>query len=170
MISPSVTGVLAAHIGKKRIKHIKRKYRKGDLKNAFLVIAATSDRQVNGEVSVDAGCLVNVVDAPGLSNFIVPSVMKRGPLAIAVSTSGASPGLAKSIGSELEQFYNKDFGRFAGFLKKHRDRLKKEIADGRKRQRLMRKISGPEMLAALREKGFGKTKKAAVEIIEAAKD
>jgi len=158
VISPSVTGVLQEYCERKRIKHIRRKYRKGDLEDTFLTVAATLDRQVNREVSNDAPCLINAADDPGLCNFIVPSVVKRGYLTIAVSTSGTSPQMAKSIRKELEQFYGREFGLFGRFLKEQRDKLKEDISDDRARQRLMKKIAGPEMVKTLREKGFERTK------------
>jgi precorrin-2 dehydrogenase/sirohydrochlorin ferrochelatase len=158
VISPSITGELAKYSERKRIKHIKRKYRRGDVEDAFLVIAATSDKQVNLEVSLDATCLLNVVNAPELANFIVPSVLKRGPLTLAVSTSGASPALAKSIRKELEPFYSREFGLFVDFLGKQRKKAIREIADERRRERLMKQIAGPEMVETFRKEGFEKAK------------
>jgi precorrin-2 dehydrogenase/sirohydrochlorin ferrochelatase len=158
VISPSVTGELAKYSERKRIKHVKRKYRRGDVEDAFLVIAATSDEQVNREVSLDATCLLNVVDAPELANFIVPSVVKRGPLTLAVSTSGASPALAKSIRKELEPLFGKEFGLFVDFLGKQRRKAKRDITDERTRELLMKQIAGPEMVETLRKEGFEKAK------------
>src|SRR5581483_8509303 len=69
-----------------------------DLEGAFIVIAATSDTELNTRVFRDAearAMLVNVVDVPPLCNFILPAIMRSGPLAIAISTAGASPALAK---------------------------------------------------------------------------
>ena len=166
VISPFVTGVLANHSERKRIKHVKRKYRKGDLEDAFIVIAAASDRRVNQEVSLDAPCLLNVVDAPELANFIVPSVIKRGPLALAVSTSGSSPALAKSIRKELEVFYSKQFGLFVDFLGKQRKKALMDIADDGIRERLMKQIAAPEMLGTLREEGFKATRNRILKIIK----
>src|SRR5439155_11533733 len=83
-----------------------RRYRKGDLKGAFLVIAATSDRAVNERVHRDAeerGMLCNVADVPDLCNFILPAVHREGPIAIAVSTGGASPALAKRLRSQIAE-------------------------------------------------------------------
>ncbi len=168
VISPFVTGVLAGYSERKRIRHLKRKYRKGDLKNAFIVIAATSDGRVNRKVSLDAPCLLNVVDAPELANFIVPSVIKRGPLALAVSTSGCSPALAKNIRKELELIYSKEFGLFADFLGKRRNTLL-DIADDGIRERLMKQIAAPEMLGTLRKEGFERTKDAVITILKESK-
>jgi precorrin-2 dehydrogenase/sirohydrochlorin ferrochelatase len=166
VISPFVTSVLADYSERKRIKHVKRKYRKGDLEDAFIVIAATSDEQVNKDVSLDAPCLLNVVDSPDLANFIVPSVIKRGPLALAVSTSGSSPALAKSIRRELELLYSKEFGLFVDFLGKQRKKALIDIADGGMRERLMKQIASPEMLGTLRKEGFKTTRARILKIMK----
>jgi precorrin-2 dehydrogenase/sirohydrochlorin ferrochelatase len=170
VISPFVTGVLANYSERKRIKHVKRKYRKGDLENAFIVIAATSDGRVNQYASLDAPCLLNVVDAPELANFIVPSVIKRGPLALAVSTSGSSPALAKSIRKELELLYSKEFGLFVDFLGKQREKALIDIADDGIRERLMKQIAAPEMLGTLRKEGFKATRGRILKMIKGQKD
>jgi len=166
VISPFVTGVLADYSKRKRIKHVKRKYRKGDLEDAFIVIAATSDGQVNQDVSLDAPCLLNVVDAPELANFIVPSVIKRGPLALAVSTSGSSPALAKNIRKELELLYSKEFGLFVDFLGKQRKKALMDIADDGIRERLLKQIAAPEMLGTLRKEGFKATRDRILKMIK----
>jgi precorrin-2 dehydrogenase len=80
------------------------RYRRSDLRGAFLVIAATSDRAVNERVHRDAearGMLCNVADVPDLCNFILPAVHREGPIAVAVSTGGASPALAKRIRDDV---------------------------------------------------------------------
>jgi siroheme synthase-like protein len=78
----------------------RRRYRRRDLRGAFLVVAATSDRPLNVRVHRDAearGILCNVADVPELCSFILPAVHREGPIAVAVSTGGASPALAKRI-------------------------------------------------------------------------
>ena len=82
------------------------RYRRRDLRGAFLVIAATSDRAVNERVHRDAearGMLCNVADVPELCNFILPAVHREGPIAVAVSTGGASPALAKRLRSQIAE-------------------------------------------------------------------
>ena len=81
-----------------------RRYRARDLEGAFLVVAATSDESVNRRVHADAerrGMLCNVADVPELCNFILPSVYRQDPIAVAVSTGGASPALAKRIRDDV---------------------------------------------------------------------
>ena len=84
----------------------RREYRPEDLERTFIVIAATSDTDVNIGVYEDAerrAMLVNVVDVPPLCNFILPAIIRTGPLAIAISTAGASPALAKRIRNEIAE-------------------------------------------------------------------
>ncbi len=142
VISPVITDAIEKHKKNGKIKHIKRDYKKGDLKSAFLVIAATSDEGINSRVSGDAPFLVNVVDRPGLANFIVPSVVSRGPMTIAISTSGASPAMAKAVRKELELLYNKDFGQFLAFLKAITKRRHERYSlDNKKRERVLKEVA-----------------------------
>ncbi len=95
-----------------RIDLITRPYREGDLYGAVLVISATDDRTVNRAVAEEAhreGALVNVVDAPDLCDFYVPAVLRRGSLVIAISTSGRSPALARSVREDLEMLLGPEY-------------------------------------------------------------
>ncbi len=90
-----------------------------DLEGVFMVIAATSDTDVNIRVYEDAeqrAMLVNVVDVPPLCNFILPAIFRSGPLAIAISTAGASPALAKRIKAEIAGAYGEPYARLAELL------------------------------------------------------
>ena len=145
VISPVLTARLKREIGKGRINHIPREYKKGDLKNAFLVIASTDSIETNKEISDDAPHLVNVVDVPSLCNFIVPSVVRRGPLTIAISTSGVSPSVSKAIRKELERQFSPEFGRHLDSLKKIRAKALKEIADKKERERFLKKLGTEAM-------------------------
>lgn len=169
VISPVITGILDKYKEKGAIGHIKRNYKKGDLKNMFLVIAATSCDRVNEQVAGEAPCLVNVVDSPEMANFIVPSVIRRGPLAVAVSTSGASPAAAKAIRKELKIMYGKDFGIFLDFLKGLRKKASKEIKDKHAREVFLKGIASKEIFVMLRQKGFKATKRKVVTKFEQAK-
>jgi siroheme synthase-like protein len=98
----------------------RRPYRgAADLDGVFMVIAATSDTDVNIAVYEDAerrAMLVNVVDVPPLCNFILPAIIRSGPLAIAISTAGASPALAKRIRDEIAEEYGDPYARLAVML------------------------------------------------------
>ena len=134
------------------LRHISREYKKGDLKNAFLVIAATDSNEINRRVSEEAPYLVNVVDVPSLCNFIVPSVVKRGPLTIAISTSGVSPSIAKAVRKELEKLYGAEFGKRLASLKKIRSKAMAEIKNKKKRERFLKKLAAMIVTENLRQK------------------
>ncbi len=91
-------------------------YQLGDLQGAFIVIATTDDHNINLAVVKEAnktGVLVNVVDDPGNSDFIVPSCLRRGDVTVAISTSGRSPALARKIRSRLEKDLEKEYAALA---------------------------------------------------------
>jgi siroheme synthase-like protein len=90
-----------------------------DLEATFIAIAATNDTDVNIRVYEDAekrAMLVNIVDVPPLCNFILPAIVRTGPLAIAISTAGASPALAKRIKREIADKYGEPYARLAEML------------------------------------------------------
>jgi precorrin-2 dehydrogenase/sirohydrochlorin ferrochelatase len=90
-----------------------------DLEGAFMVIAATDDSEVNIGVFDDAekrAMLVNVVDVPPLCNFILPAIVRTGPLAIAISTAGASPALAKRMKRQVSELFGEEYARLAVIL------------------------------------------------------
>lgn len=90
-----------------------------DLEGAFMVIAATDDSEVNIGVFNDAekrAMLVNIVDVPPLCNFILPAIVRTGALAIAISTAGASPALAKRMKREISDLFGDEYARLAVML------------------------------------------------------
>jgi precorrin-2 dehydrogenase / sirohydrochlorin ferrochelatase len=105
-------------------------YRTEDLDGCFLVIAATSDRSVNERVHADAearGMLCNVADVPELCNFILPAVHREGPIAVAVSTGGASPALAKRLRSQIAELIQPGHAELARELEALRPEAKKRF-------------------------------------------
>lgn len=105
VVAPELTPGLAGMAGNGDIEWVGREFKPDDLEGAILAVGASDDRAVNEAVhgAADAaGMLVNVVDVPELCTFIVPSVVRRGKLQIAVSTSGASPSTARDIRKSLE--------------------------------------------------------------------
>lgn len=112
VVSPTLAPGLHVLAEKKQISFFSRNYRKGDLKDAVLAIATTNYPEVNRNVFDEGqskGVLVNVVDEPHRSNFLVPSVLRRGDLLIAVSTGGKSPALSRRIREELEETYEAEY-------------------------------------------------------------
>lgn len=105
---------------------VRRAYRSDDLDGRFLVIGATDDEVLNRRVHADAEArcvLCNIADAPAICNFILPSVVRRGDLIIAVSTSGKSPAFAKKLRKDLESQFGEEYGRFLTLMGAIRKRL-----------------------------------------------
>lgn len=151
VISPTITKMIRKEVEKGIIKYIPRNYTKKDLKNAFLIIAATNNRNVNEKISQEAKCLVNVVDTPELCNFIVPSTINRGFLNIAISTCGISPALSKTIRKDMEKQFGKEFKDFTKFLTSIRQQAKMKILDKEKRQKFLKNIASKKILSLLKE-------------------
>jgi siroheme synthase-like protein len=113
------------------IEWVQRPYRSEDLDGVFLVVAATSDRQVNTRVFRDAERrekLCNVADVPELCNFILPAVHRQGPIAVAVSTGGASPALAKRLRSEIAELVGPEHAELAEELRAMRPEVRERFA------------------------------------------
>jgi siroheme synthase-like protein len=114
-----------------------RRYETGDLDGMFLVIAATSDRRVNELVHRDAEArtmLCNVADVPDLCNFILPAVHREGPIAVAVSTGGASPALAKRLRSQIAELVTPEHAALADELRALRPEVKERFASYEERR------------------------------------
>jgi precorrin-2 dehydrogenase / sirohydrochlorin ferrochelatase len=119
LVSPEAIDPLREMAEEGSIRWERREYRPEDLEATFIVIAATGDTDVNVRVFEDAerrAMLVNVVDVPPLCNFILPAIIRSGPLAIAISTAGASPALAKRIRDEIADEYGEPYARLAVLL------------------------------------------------------
>ena len=101
------------------IRLARRAYAESDLDGAFLVFAATSDTELNIRIYTEAearAMLVNVVDVPPLCNFIMPSIVRNGPISIAISTRGASPALAKRLKREIAETFGEPYAQLASLL------------------------------------------------------
>lgn len=122
-------------------------YEKSQLDSCVLVIAATNDAELNKRVSIDAqqrNIPVNVVDNPELCSFIMPSVVNRDPVQIAISTGGASPVLARLLRSRLETMIPSAYGKLASMMKSVRKEVKEKIPNQTQRRRFWESIlQGP---------------------------
>ncbi|MCL4533893.1 MAG: bifunctional precorrin-2 dehydrogenase/sirohydrochlorin ferrochelatase [Bacteroidetes bacterium] len=113
VVAPRVGAELRRLARQGRIELVEREYQAGDLAGARLVISATDDVEVNRAVAEEArraGAWVNVVDDPSLCDFIVPAVVRRGDLVVAVSTGGKSPALARAVRREIEELLGPEYG------------------------------------------------------------
>jgi precorrin-2 dehydrogenase/sirohydrochlorin ferrochelatase len=116
VVSPTLTPGLEALAQAGRIRHVKRGYEPGDLESYRLAFVATDDRAVNAHVAAEGrerGVWVNAADDPANCDFILPSVVHRGGLMIAVATGGSSPALSRLIREELEDYFTDDYALLA---------------------------------------------------------
>ncbi len=112
VISPELHPALRSLADAGRIHHLPRQYRQGDLEGFKLAIVGTDDRSANDAAASEArrlGVWVNAVDDPPNCDFIMPGIVRRGDLIVAVSTSGGSPAMARKMREELEAFLSDDY-------------------------------------------------------------
>ncbi|MBI5237341.1 MAG: bifunctional precorrin-2 dehydrogenase/sirohydrochlorin ferrochelatase [Deltaproteobacteria bacterium] len=153
VISPDITLQLKRLSQTGKIRHIRRRYRKGDLKGKSLAIAASGSREANRAVFEEAQKLkipVNTADAPGLSSFIVPSIVDRGPLIVAISTAGLCPALSKKLRMELERKIGKEYASFAKILGAVRTKLLKERVNRDKKDRIIKALVSSDIPALIK--------------------
>ncbi len=169
VISPKVIPAFEDLAGKGEVILHREKYNKGFLRESFLVIGATDDPQVNRIVARDAeeeNIPVNIVDDLELCTFLVPAVVKRGPLTISISTGGESPGMSAKIRRDLEKIYGKEYGLFLEYLGKVRKILIKEISDPEKRRELIIKLSDPSLVSLIEGEDLSRLEDKCREIIK----
>jgi precorrin-2 dehydrogenase/sirohydrochlorin ferrochelatase len=126
IISKELSPLLKVYEKERKVSIQGTEFKEDELNGAYMVIAATDDPIENSRIGKSAkkrGILVNVVDQPDDCNFIVPSIVKRGDLIIAVSTSGKSPALARKLRKELESLYGKEYEDYLNLM----GGLRKEI-------------------------------------------
>jgi siroheme synthase-like protein len=147
VVSPSLTPSLVEDARAGRIRHHARPYRDGDLEGYALTFAATGHPHVNAAVAAEGrarGVWVNAVDDPAHCDFIVPSVLRRDALTVAVSTGGVSPALARVVREELETYFGTDYGSLTEIAGIVRRELHAEH----------RRVDARTWTAALRDRGF----------------
>lgn len=128
LISPDATDALTEWAVDGRFEWKRRGYREGDLKGAFLAIGATGVLEVDRLMAEEAErerVLLNVVDYVPLCMFIAPSIVERGPVTFAISTSGASPALARKLRESMQENELLDYAEIAGLLSKARMEVKR---------------------------------------------
>jgi precorrin-2 dehydrogenase / sirohydrochlorin ferrochelatase len=157
LIAPEAGPELEALAAERSILWERRAYAgQADLEGVFLVIACTNDTDVNIGVYEDAerrAMLVNVVDVPPLCNFILPAIVRTGPLAIAISTAGASPALAKRMKAEVSELFGEEYAQLAVMLNDVRGWAKGTLATYQDRKAFFEGIVNgePDPIALLRD-------------------
>lgn len=125
VISPEFCPALSA-INSDFLQLIRRRYQPGDVTGRFLVIGATDDEAENRAISRDAedrNVLCNIADLPDACNFILPSIVRRGDLLLAISTSGTSPAFAKHLRKKLEKDFGEEYTEFLRLMGAIRKKL-----------------------------------------------
>lgn len=158
VIAPQLCEDLLQLVQQGRIVHQPQTFTPEQISEHVLVIAATNQQMINRDVAARAKQLnipVNVVDQPDLCTFIVPSIIDRSPIVVAVSSGGASPVLARLLRARLETLIPASYGRLAKLLESFRSLAKARFEDTQLRRRFWEKIlQGPiaEMVFCGREK------------------
>jgi len=135
----------------RKIRLVPRKFAPADLNRIFLVVAATSDPQVNRAVFHEArerGVLCNSVDDPPHCDFYFPAVVRRGPLQVAISTSGESPALAQRIRREIEESLDASCGDWVEEIGEIRREIMATFPPSEERKRLLHHLAHSEPLAS----------------------
>lgn len=157
VVSPRFTGCLEA-MGKEGLLRLERraitvKDVEALITGAFLVVAATGDISLNDEiarVAGEAGILVN--SATGESPALVPSLLEKGEISIAISTGGRSPAMARYVRLRLEASLGEDVEKMVGLQERLRERLKKTVGSQKRREEILRAVlEDPAVWDALKE-------------------
>ena len=154
LIGPSITAWLKSQSRSGRIIYRKRSYRSQDLEGAFLVVAATHDREVQEKIAKHARksrLLVNTVDRPELCSFISPSVLTRGDLTIAISTGGKSPALARRLRQDLGKKIGRSYGDYLSWMSSLRKTIQREVPSPNRRRRIFYRILNSGLLEQLQK-------------------
>lgn len=157
VVAPALCSELGALVAGGALRHLERQFASQDLRGCLIVVAASDDPDLNRRVSRlarDQGILANVVDAPELCTFIMPSIVDRDPVQIAIGTGGASPVLARLLRARLETLIPSSYGGLARLMGAFRERVKVRFPNKGDRRRFWENVlSGPvaELLFSGRE-------------------
>ncbi|MGH8120876.1 MAG: siroheme synthase CysG [Gammaproteobacteria bacterium] len=168
VVAPVLCDEIRHMVDEKMLAHVATNFSAAHLDNMILVIAATDDDATNRQVSELAksrNIPVNVVDNPALCTFIMPSVVNRDPVQIAISTGGASPVLARLLRARLETMIPSSFGHLAELMRTSREAVRKRFPEMTARRRFWEHIlQGPvaEMLYAGQDQAALKTLEAQI--------
>ena len=157
VIAPQVSPAVAEWARARAIVWEAREFKVTDLDGVFLVIAATSSREVNGAIFHEAqqrNILCNVVDDPEYCDFYYPAVVRRGDLQLAISTNGHSPALAQRIRRELEIQFGPEYGEWLEELGKIRQQLFASGMNPDERRRLLHELASREAFERMQSAGM----------------
>jgi len=168
LVSPELTPELERLVADGRVIHLNREFVEGDLEGVHLAICATDNKALNREIArlcENRRIPVNVVDNPELSTFFVPSVIRRGPLCIGITTGGNSPLLARRLREELEEHIGPEFGELTLFLGKLRQIIQERFSDPEKRRKIWERVLPPGFFAHFQKEKMNSWRKQVEECI-----
>ncbi len=160
VVSPRISSALQKLAEKGKIDIYLKEYDANDLNGVALVFAATNVETINQKIYKDSGernIPVNVVDNPSLCDFIVPSIVKKDPILIAISTSGMVPFLSKRLRKDIAERITRDYVRYAGIVGRLRRLIIMRVKDKKLRQSIMKEITGTD-ISEINSMGFKKAK------------
>ncbi len=143
VIAEHLSPAIETCIRENHLDHHARNWHASDFQGASLVVAASDDRRIDSDVAVAAeaaGCWVNVSNQPQLSNFLIPSLIDRSPLLVAVSSTGTSPVLARLLTARIEAFLPHTYSELGKLAARYRDRIAQEIGNWRQRRRFWEQL------------------------------
>lgn len=155
VVSQKLTVRLKELAEEKKIQYLGPEFSEEYLDDMFLVIAATDDQELNHRVSLCAqerGLLVNAVDQPEDCNFIVPSIVRRGDLQVAISTSGKSPALARKLRQELEVQFGEEYEKLLSLMGSIREVVLSRGLSQDENKRIFKSIVESDILKAMAKK------------------
>jgi uroporphyrin-III C-methyltransferase/precorrin-2 dehydrogenase/sirohydrochlorin ferrochelatase len=166
---PDAIDVARRHDGGATVEWLALAFDPAQLAGTTLVVAATSDPAVNARVAAaarDRQVLVNVVDDAELSSFIVPAIVDRSPLVIAISSGGVAPVLARHVRERLESLLDESLGTLAGLLQRWRERIKLALPDLAARRRFYASIVRGPVAASVRRRQADAAEQALAQLLE----
>lgn len=153
VVSRELSPEIKDYVDTGKVRYLGEEFSMVFLKDKFLVIAATDDAGLNrriSQVADEKGMLINAVDQPADCNFIVPSIIKKGDLIVAVSTSGKSPALAKKIRKQLTDYFGDEYALFLRIMGKIRNEVLTSGADQNENSGIFHRMVDSELFETVK--------------------
>lgn len=143
VIATELSAGLAATVREHGLNHVSRDWQASDFEGVCLVVAASDDRETNraiAQAATAAGCWVNAANQPDISTFLIPSLVDRSPLLVAISSSGTSPVLARLLTARIDAFLPHSYSELGKLAERYRLRIREEIGNWRQRRRFWERL------------------------------
>lgn len=153
VVAAEITPELRTMVQAGTISYRARDYAAGDLREQFIAWVATMDEATGRAAAAEArqrGIMINVTDRPALCDFIMPAVVKRGEVQVAISTGGSSPALARRMREQLEGLIGAEYGPLAEMLRGARRWLRGQVNDAGERAQILSRLVTPDLIERVR--------------------